>query len=213
MPHPISITPAPLPITEEQSLSGEELLAAILQVMAYGTTGSTTPTPPTLYPDENGQLRPRELATPEQQLMFRQLAVALSAKLNVQPGGGAALPDKFDATYEGSLKVGDLVRVAGNRHVRRADPRSDADMPSLGIVVSIKDASHAVVQTRGYVENIYKELVPNQMYFVGDDGRLSPTPPSPKEQGETRWVQKVGLALDNKTLNLNPSNEMVLRRT
>lgn len=82
MPIPVPIPPGALAITDADSARAEALVAAIAQIIQYGTTGATVNTPGTTVPSgPNQALVPVVLSTPEQQLYQRQVAVAMAKSL------------------------------------------------------------------------------------------------------------------------------------
>ena len=87
---PVPIPTGPRVITDAATEQAEAFVAAIAQIFKYGTTGSSLNTPATLYVDGsnvvldssgNPVLQPLVVSTPEQQLYFRQLALAITVAI------------------------------------------------------------------------------------------------------------------------------------
>lgn len=104
MPIPVPVPGTPLAITDAQTARAEALVAKFVQIVKNGTTGGTPTlsTPPTVMPASTNpvidpltglpELKTSELSTPQDQLFFRQLAVALvasvlSESINEVPAG------------------------------------------------------------------------------------------------------------------------------
>lgn len=124
MPIPVDIPVGQRVISDASNVLVENFVAAIAQVFRYGTTGAAINTPPTLYPDGDNpaidpftgrpQLTPLVIDTPEKQLYYRQLAVALVTALSAGAAGvsptevsvtpGAGLIPRADS--EGHLDLG-----------------------------------------------------------------------------------------------------------
>src|SRR4051812_5209258 len=80
MPHPVPIPAGARPVTDAETARAEALVAALTQIIQYGTSGATTNPPRTDTPQGLDQaLAPLVLSTAEQQLFYRQMAVALAS--------------------------------------------------------------------------------------------------------------------------------------
>lgn len=90
---PVPIPGSPLTITDAQTARAEALVSTFIQIVKNGTTGGTATlqTPPTVMPAGNNPaidpstglpaLKTFALLTPQDQLFYRQLAVALVASV------------------------------------------------------------------------------------------------------------------------------------
>lgn len=125
MPIPVVVPSGPLAITEAESTAGEQLLAAFAQLLASGSSGSTTVTPFVplpVYPNPNGgppATNPLLLDTDQKQTMYRHLCIALAhsvilkAQVSTVPGanlipeaGGTGLLDPGWLPYATALAKG-----------------------------------------------------------------------------------------------------------
>ena len=82
---PVPVPSTPATITDAITARAEELLSGLIQIFKNGTSGGTpslqtvaTMVPPNPNPNPASPLVPLILDTPEKQLFFRQLFVALS---------------------------------------------------------------------------------------------------------------------------------------
>lgn len=111
--------------------------------------------------------------------------------------------------------VGDLVyarapETGGVYQVGKVDPRDDTKMPAIGMIVQKQTASECWVQYFGEVRDVYTGLATNESLFVGADGKLTPTPPTPLAGGYA-FVQAMGTAIGADTLLFTPSPTMFKR--
>jgi hypothetical protein len=217
MPIPVSLPSGALAIDDTISATAEAFVAAIGQVFRSGTSGATLNTPPTLFPDGtnpaidpgSGQpyLASLVISTPEQQLFFRQLAVAIASAIG--SGGGGGPPPitvqlvQFDALCPSTVAVGDLVRVASAGHVAKTDITDIASLPAIGVVTAKATTTSCTVQTHGIVAGLFTGLTPGLLYYVARDSTLGPLPVP--TSGETLFWQAVGVALDPTSLVFTPS--------
>jgi len=82
MPNPVPIPTGLFTTSDAETTRAEQLVAAITQIIQYGTTGATTNTPASTVPvGPSNQLQPLVLDTSAKQLYLRQLAVALASTL------------------------------------------------------------------------------------------------------------------------------------
>lgn len=102
--------------------------------------------------------------------------------------------------------VGDLVYVAGPAiagamQVSRVDISTSLKVPAIGIITAKSSPSSCRVVLSGVVPSA--GLTPGARYFAGADGRPTPTRPPSAPGG--RFIQSVGVALDETRLALTPS--------
>lgn len=102
--------------------------------------------------------------------------------------------------------VGDLVyvagpAVAGMMEVSRVDIGNAAKMPTVGMIVAKPTPSTCRVVLSGVAR--LTGLIPGARYFAGADGK--PTPMRPPAGPGGRFIQSVGVALDETRLALAPS--------
>jgi hypothetical protein len=104
--------------------------------------------------------------------------------------------------------VGDCVRFTGPRvgglyQVEKIDISDVDELPSIGIIIRKISATLCVVQCAGPMSGIYTGLVPNEVYFVGTDGRLAKDGDS-NFPGAAQPLQQMGVASDTTELQLQP---------
>ncbi len=102
--------------------------------------------------------------------------------------------------------VGDLVYVtgpaiAGAMQVSRVDISTSLKVPAVGIITAKSSPSSCRVVLSGVVPS--SGLTPGARYFAGADGKPTPTRPPASPGG--RFIQSVGVALDETRLALSPS--------
>lgn len=77
---PVSVPASALPVSDDQNALAEAIVSALGQLMQYGSSGSSVTTPPIYVPDPPvnpvGQ-RAVSILTANQQLFFRQMALAV----------------------------------------------------------------------------------------------------------------------------------------
>lgn len=108
---PVSLPSGPLVITDAQNASAETLLAALIQVIASGTSGAAITTPPTTIPSPTAPAPatiPLQITTAEQQLIFRQIALAIATVLS-----SSGVPDA-SSTVKGVTKLSSNPSVSTN---------------------------------------------------------------------------------------------------
>lgn len=83
MPIPVPIPPGTLPITDADTARAESFVAALAQILKYGTSGATLNTPNSTIPDGTSptSLKAVEMASAKEQLFFRQQALAITKSL------------------------------------------------------------------------------------------------------------------------------------
>lgn len=126
-------------------------------------------------------------------------------------GGGSGPPTPGDDSnlveVPGTgLGVGELVRVDASGDAQLADHNSAADMPCIGIVDSIKDAATIIVRVGG-VKTGLSGLTPGRIYFVGELGALTLTPPSTPGT----YVQAIGFSVSSSSFAVAPSTALSVR--
>lgn len=105
------------------------------------------------------------------------------------------------------IDVGTLVRIdPDSGDAEPADCRYEDFMPCVGIVESIVDATHVSVRIGGRYNGL-DALQVGKIYYVGQSGELSPTPPIIGGQ----VVQAFGFALTETTLAVAPSTAITVR--
>ena len=132
------------------------------------------------------------------------------------PRGLVLFPKKWVwATCTAAELVGDSVYFsddysAGTYQVRTADPRDLLKIPAFGIITLKTSPTTCRVQWIGEVKDTYTGLTRNKTLFVGPDGRLSETPPTPLVAGYA-MVQSMGVAMSSDIVLLVPSFSMTKR--
>lgn len=105
------------------------------------------------------------------------------------------------------VPVGTLVRIdSDSGDAEPADCRYEDFMPCVGVVESIIDATHVSVRVAGRY-NSFNALQVGKIYYVGQSGELTLTPPIITGQ----VVQPFGFALTETTLAVAPATALVVR--
>jgi hypothetical protein len=114
---------------------------------------------------------------------------------------------KFSANCPEELTVGNLVYITGPAinglfQVDKVDITDISKMPAIGVVIEKMSPLVCSVLTLGESDSI-DLLIPNSQYFVGLDGNLTNTPPTPLNV--PIFIQSVGVAIDDNKLLFQPS--------
>ena len=138
-------------------------------------------------------------------LDFEGATVELDAGVaTITTGAGGGASSTFTGICLSSLAVGDLVYAAGaSRTVALADPAVSGKTPVIGIVTSKPTPTSCVVQISGIVAGL-SGLTPGYQLFLGLDGRLTSTPPTPGG-GQTFVIQSLGVAIDAVSMLFSPT--------
>jgi hypothetical protein len=105
------------------------------------------------------------------------------------------------------VPVGTLVRIdPDSGDAEPADCRYEDFMPCVGVVESVVDATHVSVRVGGRYAG-FNALQVGKIYYVGQSGNLSLTPPIIGGQ----VVQAFGFALTETTLAVAPSTALTVR--
>lgn len=206
---PIPVPISPLPATNLDVSRAEQLVSLLVQVIARGSEGAATNTAPTFTQGSvNGASSPLELATPEQQIFYRQLAVALTVWLATPPPSPAPSPSfSFSGTCLSSAQLGDVVYMNGPLNdVRGVDLTDFNKMPVVGSIVEKPTPTTCVVQTSNILSGIYTGLTPGKIYYAGIGANPKPVYPAPiPGAAETIFIQPIGIAVNSTTIALCPS--------
>lgn len=199
---PIPVQPTPLPATDKQIERAEEILSALLRVIANGSIGATVNTLPTYLQVPGQEPTKLVLEKPEQQNYFRQLATVLAVTESTSPGGTPQPPVTANATCSPTDQVGDLIHVKPDGSVEKSDITTWSKMPVVGCITSKSSPTSCTVQTGSQV-SLYSGLIPGKVYFVGPNSRpVYPRPvPAP---GSSIFIQSIGLAVNSTTLMITP---------
>lgn len=118
-----------------------------------------------------------------------------------------ALGISFIAACLATDLVGHYVYITASRAVTKVNISDSTTMPSVGQIIEKSSDTICRVQTIG--ELITGEtLIPGARYWIGDDSRLLPNPPS-VPPSEYRMAQVVGVALEEHKLILRPDMQAV----
>jgi hypothetical protein len=123
-----------------------------------------------------------------------------------------SLDSFFTAVCSTNEKVGDLVYTTDiNGSLPTISKISIDDvckMPAVGVITKINE-DKCEVQHTGRVEDIYFDLIPGSIYFVGEDSKPSLIIPV----GLGCFVQRIGVALRTNTLLIINSDFIPRRAT
>jgi hypothetical protein len=78
--------------------------------------------------------------------------------------------------------------------VKKMDIDTISQFSVLGMIIQKIDSTNCIVQVGGEVRGIYTGLIPGRRLFVGTDGRLTHTVPTPAPVG-VRLSQAAAMAL------------------
>lgn len=210
MPIPIPVPGTPLSAADADIARAEQLLGFLFQTISKGSIGSAVNTPPTYIQDSvNGSVVPLLLQSPEQQIFYRQLAVALTIWLATPPPSPTPSPVySFNGTCLSTAQLGDIVYLTGgaSNEVRAVDLTDFDKMPVAGCLIQKPTPTTCVVQTSNIVSGIYTGLTPGRIHFAGRGSNPKPVYPAPIPSiGETIFIQPVGIAINSSTIALAPS--------
>lgn len=123
--------------------------------------------------------------------------------------------NKATAICASTDNIGDFVYVNGGKvgakySVTKVDVTQRATMPAIAVITGKLNSTECVIQFQGEVPNIYTGLTPGKLYFVGVDGRPSPTSPV-AGPGAKAYSQVVGLAVDAAILKLEVITDLKVR--
>lgn len=108
---------------------------------------------------------------------------------------------------------GDLIHfidpvTPGTLEVERVDPRFRIKMPAIGIIKEKTTATEATVLLYGYNKGLYSGLTINEALYVGIDGRITTTPPTPSIGGSI-YIQFVGETIGFDEIVFWPNHMMI----
>jgi hypothetical protein len=109
--------------------------------------------------------------------------------------------------------VEDVVYISGNPvsgviQVRTVDPTLRSKMPGIGIIISKSSDTDCRIKLFGVIENFYTGLTANGPLYVGIDGRLTHTPPTPTV-GSSVYKQIFGEAFGADMIMVSPQLLMI----
>lgn len=105
------------------------------------------------------------------------------------------------------VPVGTIVRIDSDSGDAEPADCTDIDfMPAVGVVEEIVDATHAKVRIGGRFSG-FSGLTPGKIYFVGEDGELTITPPIISGH----IVQPFGFSLTETTIAVTPCTALSMR--
>lgn len=112
MPIPVSVVLAPLPINDDINAAAELALSAFVRLMAAGTSGSATVTPPVTTPVPNSAaVNPVVLSTAADQLFVRHTMLAIIAAALPITGRSAVPTSATSVTVPVAAAVGATSKV------------------------------------------------------------------------------------------------------
>lgn len=101
------------------------------------------------------------------------------------------------------------VRINGRWRVQKADPQDAGKMPAVGVLISKSTPTAGVIQTYGPC-SLFLGLDPlRQVYFLGNDGRLSETKPVVGVDGYA-FVQFLGKPVSDDIFLINNGGSLNL---
>lgn len=113
---------------------------------------------------------------------------------NDQIGNGVYITDVIGSTY----------------YISKVDITNSDKMPMAGLIIDKPASTTATLQLKGEI-TIFNNLIPNKIYFIGDDGFPTVTPPILSIPG-IKYIQNIGIALSQNVLLLNGSFELLKLR-
>jgi len=131
-------------------------------------------------------------------------------RINATPFGGSGGGTAQTLVHANCLAtdiVGDSVYVTGAKigiyyQVAKVNINNLTQIPPFGIIVAKASAQVCTVQTGGAVAGIYTGLTPQKELFVGTDGQLTETIPTPPLTGK-RASQLMGLVTSTDEFQLS----------
>jgi hypothetical protein len=99
-------------------------------------------------------------------------------------------------------------KVGGRVQVTKVDPRDLSKIPGFGIIRVKVSSTVCVVQTMGELSGIYAGLTPQAQLWVGLDGLLTQTQPTPLPAGKVA-VQQMAIALGTGSILIQPQSPII----
>jgi len=100
--------------------------------------------------------------------------------------------------------------IAGKYQVTTANPADVNKMPAWGVIKKKTSSTECKVQFVGEIKGMYALMIPQDVLFVGSDGKLSNIPPAPSVGGYA-FVQAMGHVLSDDALLLMPTFSLTKR--
>jgi len=133
--------------------------------------------------------------------------------MTVQARFGPVFSGVRPATCTSAEAIGDFVyltdHVNGRDQVRWADPENYSKLPAVGAVVSKTSETACLVQWMGETPEIYTDLSPGEIYFLGLNGKAAALPPVATTVPV--FVQLIGVALSDKKLYVRTESNLTRR--
>jgi hypothetical protein len=167
MPIPVTFPQIPLVITDLENSQAENFLATLCQLLDAGTSGASITTPPLTAPNPSNpsQINPILLLTPEQQLFYRHLGIALAV---AGIGGGGTTFERLTAANVG---LGYGVYYSSNDTV---SPGNSSDITMCGIIgvaqMPASSGAEATLISAGVVLGALSGATAGTPYYMGHDG-------------------------------------------
>ena len=109
----------------------------------------------------------------------------------------------------GTDAVGDVIYFTGNDAVSRVDMTNRTKGPGAGIIVTKRNSTSAIVQTRGFVRGVYTSLTAPGTLFVSDAGRLVSAVPQYPTTG-VRYAHRFARIINPTTVQILHEPPVVL---
>ena len=106
-----------------------------------------------------------------------------------------------------SDSVGNCVVITGSKigdyyQVETMDPVLDGTDQAVAVITEKSSPTECVIQFHGLLSGVYSGLTAGKRLYVGIDGQLTHTPPSPA--GGVLYLQLMGVAIDDEEVMLDP---------
>lgn len=185
-------------VRDEGALQGTAATLNFVGTQVIVSVSGTTATIAVAHGDQGGGTEHTEATTTTAGF----LSAEDKAKLD------ALLSSVYDVECASTVLVGDCVAINSGATAQLATIATLHQTPAIGVVISKSSATQCRVQFSGYVTGIYSGLSPGKVYFVGTDGRPSPSPPT----STGVWsIQKIGIALSANVFLALPSLDIMKR--
>lgn len=126
----------------------------------------------------------------------------------VGPAGAAGTIDVAANCLSGDA-VDDLVfisgpPIAGALQVEKIDIDDGAKMPGVGVIIAKSSPTDCIVRMSGEHDISTNTLTPGNIVYASESGTLTTTPPPRPSLSNSRYIQRIGIALTTTKLVVLP---------